>query len=165
MSNFYSEYGIHLISCNSIVVGRCLLQTEIYEAGGQLQSQNSGQCIFIFQFWSDPSHSYLHFQVLSSHRWLSTRPGTAPSVTATRAPPTRATTSPATAVWEPTRGSPPHSPPCRRTARTRSPWRAMGCRVSPAGPPSPVPTVPSSLTWGRRQLNKVIIISKPTNTR
>ena len=67
MSNFYSEYRIHLISCNSIVVGRCLLQTEIYEAGGQSWA---GPCIFI----SETSHHHpppLRSSELLSHLNIS----------------------------------------------------------------------------------------------
>ena len=116
-----------------------------------------------------PGSSISTLQAPSSPPWLSTRRATAPSVTATPEPVIPATTSPATGVWGPTRGSPPHSPPCRPTPRTRSPWRATGCRVSPAAPPSPAQTVLWSPMWGEVEWvgrgGKVVIISKPTNTR
>ena len=134
------EYEIHLISCNSIVVGGVC-----YKLKFTRQVVRAGPAMYLYigdlPSPSPPGSSVSTFQAPSSPRWLSTRRATAPSVTATLVPATPATTSPATGAWGPTRGFPPHSPPCLPTPRTRSPWPATGCRVCPAAPPSPAPTV------------------------
>ena len=168
------EYEIHLISCNSIVVGgvcyKLKFTRQVVRAGPGHVSLYRRPRITTRHLSAPLSSSHIStFQAPSSPPWLSTPRATAPSVTDTpelRATP--ATTSPATAAWGPTRGFPPPSPPCPPTPRTRSPWQGTGCRVCPAAPPSPVPTVlwsPMWGEWGVRWEGKVIIISKPTNTR
>ena len=140
------EYEIHLISCNSIVVGgvcyKLKFTRQVVRAGPGHVSLYRRPRITTRHLSAPLSSSHIStFQAPSSPRWLSTPRATAPSVTATLVPATQATTSLATAVWGHTRGSPHHSPPCLPTPRTRSPWPATVCRASPAAPPSPARTV------------------------
>ena len=133
------EYEIHLISCNSIVVGgvcyKLKFTRQVVRAGPghvslYLSSHITATSLLIHLHIAGSVFSSLAlnpagYSSLSNGYSGASYPGyNQPGYGCLGAYP----------------GVPPHSPPCRPTPRTRSPWPATGCRVSPAAPPSPAQT-------------------------